>query len=794
MKLSSPILRTFSYFIPKPQSHSLHTSTQRTSISNEVLNILDKVNPMEEALERVLPFLSPDIITSVIHQQPDPQLGFRFYIWAIKQKGLRSSVSQNLVIDLLIKDDGFDLYWKTLEELKNCKAPIVSDAFLVLIEAYAKSGMAEKAVESFGKMRHFGCSPNVFTYNSILHLMLQKEVLLLAMAVYNQMVKSNCRPNQATYSILIDGSYKSGRTQDALRLFDDMMHRGIAPNVITNTVILSGLCEARSTDDALRHFYRMKESGCCPDLITYNALLNGFCKLGRVDEALELLPSFEKDGLVLDLNGYSCLIDSFFRTKRSDEAHKWYRKMLEGGIVPDIVLYTIMIRGFAEAGKLKDAHRLLHEMTDSGLVPDIYCYNAVIKMLCDLGLLDKARSLQLEISRNDCFPNAHTYTILICGMCKNGLVGEAHQIFEEMEKLGCIPSVVTFNALIDGLCKAGELREANLLFCKMEIGRSPSLPSLFLKFSQGADRVLDGTSLQSRVEQYCESGKVLEAYKLLMRVADNGVAPNLKTYNILINGMCKSRMIDGALELFKELQTKGHSPDSVTYGTLIDGLQRVGREKDALAYLDEMEEKGCTSSAAYKSLMTWSCRKGRVSLAFSHWLKYLTKLRGGEVVKLVEEHFRKGEVEMAVRKLLEVDMKLRDFDLAPYMIWLIGLCQAGRLEEAVKIFLILKECKVTVTPPSCVMLIRSLCKERNFDLAIQIFLYTVEKGIMLKPQICNQLLKSLILSKDKSTYVLDLLRRMESAGYDLNAYLHQTTKSLAHAHWNTREMENFAPG
>uniref|UniRef100_A0A5B6ZCU7 Pentatricopeptide repeat-containing protein n=2 Tax=Davidia involucrata TaxID=16924 RepID=A0A5B6ZCU7_DAVIN len=141
-----------------------------------------------------------------------------------------------------------------------------------------------------------------------------------------------------------------------------------------------------------------------------------------------------------------------------------------------------------------------------------------------------------------------------------------------------------------------------------------------------------------------------------------------------------------------------------------------------------------------------------------------------------------------------MDFKLRNFDSAPYTIWLIGLCQAGRSEEALKIFNILEECGINVSPPSCVMLIRNLCREQNLDQAMDIFLYTLEKGFMLMPRICNQLLKCLLCSQGKAKHALDLVNRMKSMGYDLDSCLHQTTKFLLRGHWNTREMENASPG
>ncbi|KAL5762026.1 hypothetical protein ACOSP7_018290 [Xanthoceras sorbifolium] len=262
----------------------------------------------------------------------------------------------------------------------------------------------------------------------------------------------------------------------------------------------------------------------------------------------------------------------------------------------------------------------------------------------------------------------------------------------------------------------------------MEIGRNPSV---FLRLSQGANRVFDSASLKTMVEQYCESGLVLKAYKILMQLSDSGNVPDIITHNILINGFCRAGNMHGAFKLFKELKVKGLSADSVTYGTLINGLQRVGREEDAFIVFDQMAKNGCAPSmSVYKSLMTWSCRRSKVTLAFTLWLKYLRGISGHEdkAMEAIEEHFEKGELEKAVRGLLEMDFNSNDFNLAPYTIWLIGLCQIGQVGEALKIFYILRS------------------------------------------------------------------MRMESLGYDLDSYLYGTTKSLLSYPWNTQEMETVSPG
>ncbi|KAK4412943.1 Pentatricopeptide repeat-containing protein [Sesamum alatum] len=707
--LHSQIFRSIKpqYFTPSSTFCSLSDNAlENLNITNEVLALINSVHPTGPALQNLVPFLNREVIISVLQSQAqlkqDPRICFRFFIWAAQKARFRSGLSHTLIVDMLLSGESgnsFRLYWSVLDELRDEKLPVPADAFVVLILGYWRLKKAEKAVETFGRMKDYECKPNLAAYNVILHVLVKKDVILLALAVYNMMLKSNCTIGCDTFN--------EKRTHDAHRLFN-----------------------------------LMKSSGCRPDAATYNALLDGFCKCGQLDEAFALFKSFRNDGYNVAIRGFSCLIDGLIRAKRLSEAEELFQKVYDMGVVPDLVLYTIVMRGLSEAGRMKDATNMLRDMIGKGVVPDTQCYNVLIKGFCDIGLLDQARSLKLEISQHNQFPNTCTYTILICGLCRNGLLGDAQQIFNDMEKLGCFPSAVTFNALIDGLSKAGKLEEAHLMLYKMEIGKNPSL---FLRLSQGADRILDSASLQKMVDNLVNSGLIVKAYKLLMQLAE--------------------------------------------------GLQRVDREGDAFKLFEQMTENGCKpSSSVYKTLMTWSCRRRKTSVAFGFWLKYLTNLSGrqGEALKLTEKSFQKGDLVNAVKSLLEMDTKLADFDSAPYNIWLIGLCQADRVEEALKTFSILEEFDVTVSAPGCVKLIHALCSEEKLNEAVDIFLYTMEKGYRLMPRVCNSLVKVLLCSKDKAALAFELLDKMKSMGYDLNSFLHRNTKSLLHQHYRMRKMENVS--
>nr|POE98340.1 pentatricopeptide repeat-containing protein [Quercus suber] len=417
MKLSTLFLQT-----EKPP-WSDHPIT--TTISNVVISILNK----QPALERLLPHISSHIVASVIQQNPNPQLGFGFFIWASRTKHLRSTFSETIFIPLT---------W------------------------YAQVGIAEKAVEVFSTKKDFDCRSDVFIYNSVLPVMVQKQVLLLAIAVYNQMLKLNCHSNVTTYSILIEGLCKNGE-----RL-----------------------------DEALKLLNSMKERGQCPDVITYNALLNGFCKFGRVDEAYGLLETFEKDAYDLGLHGYSCLIDDAGRVK---EALKLFYEMTERNLVPDTYCYNALIKGFCGLGLLDMAQSIRLEISKNGCFPDAYTYTILICGMCRNGLVGEEKqifkemeigegrnpSLFLRLSQganqaksiNGAFklfkdlqlkglsPDSVTY-FLIDGLQRLDREADAFRVFDQMERNGCMPSFTVYKSLMTCLCRKNKISLAFSLWLK----------------------------------------------------------------------------------------------------------------------------------------------------------------------------------------------------------------------------------------------------------------------------------------------------------------------------------------
>ncbi|KAI4330517.1 hypothetical protein MLD38_028801 [Melastoma candidum] len=660
--------------------------------------------------------------------------------------------------------------------MRGSGSDIHPDAFWVLISGYWKLGLPDKAVEAFGKMPEYNCEPNVYTYNKILNVLVKKEAMPVARAVFSKMSKSGCAPNQGTYCIMVDGLCKSGKIGEALQLFDEMTQRDVLPSKAIYTAMIMGLCRVGRIGDASKFFNGMKQDGCDPDAVTLGVVVDGFCRIGDFDGAYEVMRTLERDGIVLGIHGYTSCIKWLLEAKRIDEAMSWYQRMCSEGVKPDVQLYAVMIRGLVESNRMDDVFGLLEEMSRKGVVPNSYCYNALIKGLCDMGLFDKARSLQLDISENGGFDNACTYTILICALCREGLVEEAQEVFDYMEKIGRFPTVVSFNALMHGLCKAGKLREALVLLSRMDVGRNPSVLLHFSRRSGQFEKTIEKT-----VHQLCERGLYAKAYSIINRLANGGVVPDIFTYNTLINGYCKAGDIKAAVRFLDQLRSLDLKPDSVTYGTIIDGLLRADMEDELSGFLARMENDGLIhGSSAYKARMSWSSRKGKISVTFKLWMEYLKNLLSitDEITRAAEEQFEKGNVGAAVGEILSIEVHSKNHDSEPYNIMLLGLCRQGKIDEAFTLFSLMKSFQVRINATSCVKLIDGFSSADNVDAACEVFSYTLEKEYKLRRKICNKLLWQLLRSRGRRKQLSDIISKMQACGYDLEALLYRPTKSL----------------
>ncbi|KAK3149423.1 hypothetical protein QOZ80_3AG0217210 [Eleusine coracana subsp. coracana] len=237
---------------------------------------------------------------------------------------------------------------------------------------------------------------------------------------------------------------------------------------------------------------------------------------------------------------------------------------------------TDVIRALGEEGLPRHALAAFHRMRQLRCAPDAQCYNTLISALCRNGRFRDARFLldQMERPGARCSPDAYTYTVLISWYCRIGVgtgcrkaarrrIYEAGRLFRRMGEKGLQPDVVTYNCLINGLCKTYRVERAHELFDEM------------LKKGCEPNRV----TYNSFVRYYSvvnEVGKAVEWMRQMV-AREHGVASS-STYTPVIHSLCESGRVGEARKFLIEMAESGHLPREHTYKLLKDAIEDAGEE------------------------------------------------------------------------------------------------------------------------------------------------------------------------------------------------------------------------
>ncbi|KAK4834882.1 hypothetical protein QYF36_001854 [Acer negundo] len=224
-------------------------------------------------------------------------------------------------------------------------------------------------------------------------------------------------------------------------------------------------------------------------------------------------------------------------------------------------------------------------------------------------------------------------------------------------------------------------------------------------------------------------------------ITQASIAPNVITYNLLIQTYCDCQRPDNALEQYKLLMDEApFNPSPATYRILIKGLVDNGKFEKALELKEEMFVKGFNADpVVYSYLMSGFVRNGDSDRVIGLFEELREKLGGGEVVSdgvvygsLMRGYFIKGmEKEamewynVAVGKNEGLNSGVKMSAIA-YNLVLDAFCKNGKFNEALRLFdRMMNEHKpprrLTVNLGSFNVMVDGYCGESRFEEAIEVF-------------------------------------------------------------------------
>ncbi|CAN0899273.1 Putative pentatricopeptide repeat-containing protein At1g02420 [Linum grandiflorum] len=174
------------------------------------------------------------------------------------------------------------------------------------------------------------------------------------------------------------------------------------------------------------------------------------------------------------------------------------------------------------------------------------------------------------------------FNALLRTLCQEKSMVDARNVYHAL-KAEFTPNLWTFNVLLSGW---KSVEEAELFFREMkEFGVAP-----------------DVVSYNSLIDVYCKGGELKKAYEMVEKMRDEDIPPDVITYTSIIGGLGLAGQPDKARNVLKEMKEYGCYPDVAAYNAVIRNYCIAKRLADAHALVHEMEAKGLTPNSTTYNL------------------------------------------------------------------------------------------------------------------------------------------------------------------------------------------------
>ncbi|KAL3630952.1 hypothetical protein CASFOL_023936 [Castilleja foliolosa] len=309
---------------------------------------------------------------------------------------------------------------------------------------------------------------------------------------------------------------------------------------------------------------------------------------------------------------------------------------------------------------------------NSGSYIDEYTMNIAINSYCLSNQADLGFSILGCFFKRGCVPNEFTFTTLLKGLFRENKINEAQELFRKM-------GVVKYGTVIDGLCKAGNTPMALELLGVMEKGSRSRKPGI---------RIYHIYSMI--IDRFCKGKKVESILKLLNKMPEKGIPPNVVTYSDLICGLCNlSRWSEAKMLMEKMVGCKKY-PNVIKFSSLVGALCKEGLVDEAADVIHIMKQQNVTPNVVtYSALMDGYCLQGRVDEARN----VFDSMSNNNIVPdiscyntLMNGFCEKKKIDEVIHLFRDMPRKGVEPNVASYNTVLQGLFRCGRDSCALKLF------------------------------------------------------------------------------------------------------------
>ncbi|GFZ13927.1 pentatricopeptide (PPR) domain protein 40 [Actinidia rufa] len=366
---ASPAIRNLSEEVTNPSKTHLQSPSNSKSPPP-----LHHKNPPVTTLYLPLKFGCSVSCECFLQNQENPLHPLRFYIWVSNINPLfaKNQTIRSVLGNGLYRKGPLLLSVELVQDIRDSGCRVTEDLVCVLIGSWGRLGLAKYCAEVFGQISYLGLNPTTRLYNAVIHALVKSNSLDfdLAYLKFQQMSADNCTPDRYTYNTLIHGVCKVGVVDEALRLVRQMEGLGYLPNVITYTMLVDGFCNAKKVDEAFKVFEKMKERNVHPNDATFRSLVNGVFRCVLPCKAFELLSRFVEREPILPKVACDTILHCLSSNSLSKEVAEFLRNTKEKCYLPDSSTINISMTCLIKGLDLEEACDILDSFTERAKMMD----------------------------------------------------------------------------------------------------------------------------------------------------------------------------------------------------------------------------------------------------------------------------------------------------------------------------------------------------------------------------------------------------------------------------------------
>jgi pentatricopeptide repeat protein len=512
----------------------------------------------------------------------------------LQDYGEVDTVTYNCVLDVCVSCGSGSAAKTIFQEMKSSGRTDVVSYNIMLKQCTSDQGSSSAVDEVLEEMRKGGLKPTTSTYNYLIGAALTGSDFAKAWSIIDRMEVAGQHVDAYTLTILLKGYRQERRTIDSSTVGRVLAlvkaHSVKVDEVLVNVALEACLALRDMTrlKDALQTFARSGwtiQKHC--SMHTYGVLIKAHGQTQNLEEAWRLWQeaTVEKGmeaseqlyGQMIDvLVGSNCLDDALQLFEDMKVTHK--DSLNSQGFS---VAYAMIIRGFAQRKDCVRALQCYEDMKLHGTKVSLVVLNTLIDACSRVGDMVTATKIFKDMSESQCVPDVITYSTLIKGHCGNDDLDRALQLFSAMQKSGIRPDAILFNSLLDGCAKK----------------QLPALCEQVIHDMENAGVVPSNHSASILIKLYGRCKDLDAAFRVINDMPKKyGFKPNNAVYTCLMSACIGNGRFDQAMDLRLRMLQEGVYPDEKTYSTLLRGALRAASvEQCVLLVNSALDQNGVRS-------------------------------------------------------------------------------------------------------------------------------------------------------------------------------------------------------